>query len=104
MDRRVTVLKRSTTVNDLNEPVESWASPFTVWGDVNYVSDAERLRNGTPLATNMIRVVIRSSSQSRAVTPMDRLSVEGREYEINGIKPVDRLNRIELTASARADV
>lgn len=103
LDRRVQ-FRRATLVDDGFQEVETWdnhGSP--VWASKTDVSDGERWRAGEVGASITSRFVVRSSTFSRDLTPKDRLVCEGREYDITGIKEIGRRDRLEITASARAD-
>lgn len=104
LDRRITLRRATTTVNGFNEPVYTWADLATVWASVQPVNDSERLRAGETLALKQIRFTIRYSSTAATVDPRDRLTFDGREYDINGVKEVGRRMFLEITATARADM
>jgi head-tail adaptor len=49
------------------------------------------------------RFVVRYSAFSAGITPVDRLTCEGQEFDIVGIKQIGRRDFLEITAAARAD-
>lgn len=68
------------------------------------ISDGEKAVAGTIYAEVSARFVVRSSAFSRDITAKDRLVEGGRVFEIIGIKEIGRLDRLEITAIARADL
>lgn len=96
--------QRFTAVDDGLQMVEAWkdhGSP--IWAARMDVSDGERAAAGWIEATSVARFTVRSSTFTRGLTPKDRLTTEGREYDIQGIKELDRRGWLEITAIARVD-
>lgn len=101
---RLVQFQRATLSDDGFGQVETFAD----YGDPYFasktdVSDAERWRAGEVAATVTTRFVVRSCDFTRGLTPKDRISCEGRVYDIFGIKEVGRLKLLEITAGARID-
>lgn len=68
------------------------------------VSDAERVRSGEVSATITTRFIVRYSPFTRQITPKYRLTCEGLDYDITGIKEAGgRRAWLEITAAARSD-
>lgn len=103
LDHRISIKRATTTTNGFNEPVYTWATLITVWAAVAPVNDAERLRAGETLAMKQTRFTIRYSTTAATIDPRDRLTFEGRDYDVNGVKDVGRREYIEITATARAE-
>lgn len=103
LDRRVTISRRSSTLDAFNEPVNSWSDIATVWASVVPINDSERLRAGETLALKSSRFTIRWSSTVSGVDPRDRLTFDGSVYDINGVKVIGRKQWLEITATARAE-
>lgn len=104
LNRRVQFL-RATEVRDSFGVVEQWAPLGTpILAAREDVSDAERWRASEVSASITTRFVVRWSSVSNAVTPKDRVTCEGREYDITGIREKEgRRQWLEITATARID-
>lgn len=103
LDRRIVLSRATSTVNAFNEPVYSWSTLATVWAQMVPVNDAERMRAGETLANMQARFTIRWSATTATVDPRDRLTFNGREYDINGVKLIGRNKYVEITATARAE-
>lgn len=103
LDRRITILRATTSANGFNEPVETWSDFATVWAAAAPVMDGEKWAAGQTLATQSIRFTVRWSYAASTITPTDRVRYDGRVYDINGVKDMGRNEFRELTATARAE-
>jgi len=103
MDRRIAIKRATSSVNSFNEASDTWATLATVWANAAPVSDGERMRAGETLAQMQVRFVIRWSATTATVDPKDRLTFDGREFDINGVKQIGRRDYLEITATARAE-
>jgi len=103
LDRRVTLKRATSTMNGFNDPELTWSTLATVWASVVPVSDAERMRAGETLAAKQSRFTIRYSSTVADLDPKDRLTFDGRDYDLNGVKELGRREYLEITATARAE-
>lgn len=102
LDRRIKV-ERKTVTNGPLGATETWALMATVWASRKDVSDGEKAASGTAISTVASRFVVRSTPDTRAIRPADRLT-EGRlTFEIVGIKELGRADWLEITAQARLD-
>jgi len=103
LDRRVQFLRCTLSDGAFGQD-EAWAAHgVPVPAERRDISDGERWRAGEVQAHVSTRFRVRSSGFARGVTPKDRLICEGRTFEIVGIKELDRLRTLEITAAARID-
>lgn len=99
MDRQI-VLQRKTTVKDsIGYPVETWATLATVWADVRPVSGREALGSGEALG----RLLGSQTAQMfihfySGLTTADRISYDGKTWEIRYIREVGRGEMTEIVA------
>lgn len=73
------------------------------WASLQDVSDGERMRSMQAGATITTRFVVRSTAFTRAIRHSDRLTCEGRTYNIRAIKQLGRRDYLEITAEALVD-
>lgn len=103
LDRRVQ-FRRATLVDDGFTRAEQWADHGApVWASRRDVSDRERMAAMEVAAMITTRFQVRFSTFTAGITPKDRLTCEGVEYDITGIKEIGRRQGFEITANARAD-
>lgn len=105
LDRRVQ-FRRAVLIDDGFAKVEQWQDHGApVFASKHDVSDAERMNGAQLQATITTRFVVRWSGFSASIDPSDRLTCEGCEFSITGVKevPGQRRRMLELTCSARAD-
>ena len=103
LDRRITIQRTTTTLNDFNEPIETWTNYVTISAKCSDPSSAERYRAQEVGAEIDMRFTIRWSPDVRDVNPRDRVLFDGREYNITGVRNIGRLQWREIVAVARAD-
>ncbi|GLQ36748.1 hypothetical protein GCM10007908_03680 [Rhizobium albus] len=105
LDRRITIQRATTAPDAFNEPVQTWTDLKTLSAARRDVSDGEKFAAGQVGASLQSRFVIRHSSISKTITPVDRLSHEGAIWNIMGIKETQdgRRRFLEITAARDAD-
>jgi SPP1 family predicted phage head-tail adaptor len=106
LDRRITIEREiETGRNEVNEPIYAWTALATVWARRRDASDGEREAAGQVGSTLLSRFVIRSSSTSRTVTPVDRINYSGGTWNILGVKETKegRMRFLEITAIRDSD-
>ena len=103
LDRRITLQRASTTKNGFNEDVEAWGDIATVWASATPVSDAERVRAQQVGAVISMRFQIRFSTAVADLSPTDRLTYNGKTYNITAVKELGRRQGLEITAATRSD-
>lgn len=105
LDRKITIQRVTSVPNEFNEPVETWTDFFTCRAMRRDVSDGEKFAAGQIGSSIRSRFVVRSSSETRTVTPTDRLVHDGAIWSIHGVKEADegRHRFIEITAVRDTD-
>jgi SPP1 family predicted phage head-tail adaptor len=103
LDRRITLERFGMTYNEWNEPTSGWSELGTRWASKNDISDGEKLRAAQVGASVTTRFQVRYDSMTKTLTAADRLTCEGREYAIVGIKELGRREGIEITAATGID-
>lgn len=104
LDRRITIERYSSTINDLGEEVGAWAPLATVWAAKTDIRDSERFVAQQVNSTITTRFRTRYLSKIADVDPKDRLIAAGRYYGIFSVKEIGRREGLEITAAARSDV
>ncbi len=103
LDRRVELRRATTTYDSFNAPISTWATLQKVWAEAKPVLDGEKQQAGQTLASKSYRFTIRYSTDVADLDPRDRLLFDGRTYEINAVKEMDRRRWLEITATAKAE-
>ncbi len=88
--KRVSIQTKRLTANSYNEPVESWATTATVWGELTPLLTG--MREGFAQAADQVvaRVAYQCRMRAVALSPAaNRLVVEGRTFEITGVTDPD---------------
>jgi len=105
LDRRIQ-FERATLTFDGLQNVETFAPHGApLWASKADISDSERWRAGQVAANITTRFMVRWSPFTADITAKDRLTCDGVEYDLSGIKEgPGRRQWLEITASARADL
>ena len=103
LDRRIVIQRPTITYNSFNEPVESFGNYATVWGSRADASASESYRAQEVGAEITTRFAVRWNSVTRTVNPKDRISYDGRTYNITAVRDVERNRWREIDCVARAD-
>lgn len=101
---RTIVLLRATTARDAaNHLKETFAALATCAASYSAVSDGEKFNANQTVANISGRFIIRWSALYQDLSPKDRLTFDGKTYDILNVKEVTRRRWLEITAAARAD-
>jgi len=109
-DRLITFQRNGGTTDAFGGQSEAWAA-LTVgtwagseWAEKIDVSDGERWKAGEVAAQVTTRFRTLSHAGTRAVLASDRITFDGVNYDISGIKEIGREQGIEFTCAARIDL
>lgn len=110
LDRLIHIQRASVTTNAFNEAVETFADLFSTWARKDDVSDGERIAAGQLGSSLVSRFKVRSSNNTRSITPQDRIRYGGTAaaphvWNIHGVKETrdGRRRYLEITAARDAD-
>ena len=103
-DRRITIERYTGEDRDsFNNPVKNWAPLATVWAEKNDVSDGERVAAQEAGAEITTRFRILWSPDVASVDPKCRIVLDGRVYDVTGVKEIGTRVGLEITTVARAE-
>jgi len=103
LDRRVTFRRKTVQPDAAGEDVEAWCDLVTVWAGKTEPRGTETVDGGETRAAHA-DIYIRIRHLSDAPTPLDRMVVDGREYDINAVREIQRRQGYEIDGTTRADV
>lgn len=98
LDRRITLLRRDTTVDDWNQQVDTYTTVATIWAEVRDAGAKEREEADQKVTVRPKVFTIRHRSD---VTTMHRITYEGDTYEITGFTEIGRKEGLRIMAVAR---
>lgn len=103
LDRRITLQRKSATQNSYGEEVAAWADLATVWAEV--VPSAGREAFVAQQFAGFINATfrVRWSSLTRSITDLDRISFDGRIYNITEVREIGRREGLEFVAYTRGE-
>lgn len=102
LDRRIVVQRAALAANEFNEPIETWSTFATVWARKADATAGEAYRAQEVGAEITTRFTVRWSSDTATIDPRDRISFDGREYNIVAVRDIGRQRWREIDAVARA--
>jgi SPP1 family predicted phage head-tail adaptor len=100
--QRITIQTRGTTQNAMGQPSSTWNDTLTVYARVVSVSGKEEFKGQqfNPEVTHQI--TIRSSTAAEAITPLQRISTNGRILDIISVNFGERrIDPIMITCKER---
>ncbi|WDR05634.1 phage head closure protein [Devosia rhodophyticola] len=103
LDRRITLERHGISYNSDNEPIEGYTAIATVWASWRRASAREQLAAAEIQATVTDIFVVRWSTTTATVTPMDRLVYNERTYNIAEATEIGRHEGVMLRGSAMAE-
>lgn len=100
LDRLIQFRRAGLSDDGFNQH-ETWADyGAPVWASRTDVRDSEKVAAGQEVATLMSRFVVRWSGFTAGISPADRFTCDGRDWEVAGIKEIGRRQWIEVTATS----
>lgn len=103
-DRRITIERYSSTINDFGEEVGEWVTLATVWASKTDIRDSERWLAQQVSSTITTRWRTRYLTKIADVNAKDRLTHGALLYGIVAVKEIGRREGLEITAAARSDL
>ena len=94
LDRRIVIQSASRTADLYGQTVPSWSTYVTVWAALDNKSASSAVLQEQETSTNRVTWRVRSSSETRAVTPKFRISYDGEIYNILAVQEVGRKNEL----------
>lgn len=97
LDHQVTIRRKSTSVNEANEPIESWSDLVTTWAAVEFKAGTEFNTKNFMLVSKQIAIF--TIRYYAGITVMDRVKhSDGNEYAIVAVAVIGRNEGMQLTA------
>ena len=92
LTRRITFQRASGPADGYGNTVSAWSDVLTVWADVRETMGKERVDAGRVESARTATIRIRRSSDALGITEADRISYNGRIWNIRSISEVGRDN------------
>lgn len=87
-DRRVTILRRPQTEGGVSRG--PYVEAFRVWANYRPIGARELSQGGQAVNVESATLTVRSSRLTRTITSLDRISVDGRDFAVEGVQMHDR--------------
>jgi SPP1 family predicted phage head-tail adaptor len=99
-DRRITIQKKTLTLDGAGQEVESWTTAWTPAARVRPFRGSERFAAQQIVGQAVVTFEIRYRS---GVTVEHRILFDGRTYDIRDIRELGRREALEIDATARSE-
>lgn len=100
-DQLVTLQRYTTTQDDHNEEVQTWETIGTEWAAVFYGRGDERRQAAMEQGQQPATFQMLANDLTRTLTLSDRIVLDGVNWDILGVAPMDRAT-VEVTAARSA--
>lgn len=90
MRQRIEIQSATVTTNSVNEPIESWSTDKTVWGQIETVNPGEKPIGNSLIGSASKTIRIRYYS---GLTNKHRVKFGSRYFSIDGIDLKDEIKR-----------
>lgn len=100
LNRQITLERRSMAQDATGSPIETWNTLATVWAEKVDMRGSERYTAAQTVAQLDTKFRIR---YRHGLTPIDRITYDGRVYDVGGILEIGRAEGLEFHAKARAE-
>lgn len=98
LDRRITLMKPTSTQDAYGAMVDSFASEGTVWANVKQLDAGEASRDDQHTAKKTVLFTIRYRA---SVAPTWKVVFDGETYDLTDVAEVGRREGLALTGYAR---
>lgn len=100
LDRRITIQEKSVTTSARGELVETWADVLTVWAQARPNRGSERFGMMQTVGSAVMTFHLRYRAD---VTVLNRVSYDGKIWDILDVREIGRHVVTEIDCTARAD-
>lgn len=110
LDKRVTVQRRSETLDDFGQPIIAWVDIKQVWASIKYIGGREKLRSGVVDSNLNLTIAVRYSVSLMPPKQADGWRIvyqarEGlREFAIVGSRDVDEKHKFIIFDAVEGSV
>lgn len=110
LDRKITIQRRTTTLSDLGEPIETWGTLATRRAEYIPVRGDERFGGEQWIAREQVEFRVRWDESIANLSPLDRViypvgtPTDANTYDVMGVLEVGRYDHFRIMAARRADV
>ncbi len=103
LDRRITLERATVTQDDTGQEIQSWSLLATISASWRRASARETLAAAEVSAAITDVFECRYDSGWSDLSPLDRLTYDGRTYNIVEVAQIGRREGLRIAASARAE-
>ena len=101
LDRRITIQAKTVSQSSSGEPQETWADVATVWAQARPNRGAERFATIQNVGSAVMTFHIRYRDD---LTVLNRISYDGKIWDIIDVRVIGRNVVTEIDCTARADI
>lgn len=101
LDRRITLKRNEPTQSDTGELIENWVEIESVKAKVRYDRGDERFATQQTVGHAVVTFTIRWGSAWSDLNTKDRITYDGRDFNIRDVRELGRRVGMEIDAVAR---
>lgn len=104
LNRRVTIQRKSITQSDSGEEIITWEDVATVWAGLKFERGSERFAIKQIVGQSVVTFQVRWSRTVSELTSEHQILFDGREFDVQDVREIDRRVGIEIDALVRSEL
>lgn len=100
LNRRIVIQRKTETLDSFGQPIETWTTLHTLWADPRPVTGSERFTAQQVAGNAVMTFAIGWISD---IHVEDRISYDGKLWDIHDIREIGRREGLEIDCTARSE-
>lgn len=104
LDRRITLMRNQPSQSARGGLADNWVAIQELYAQVKYARGGERFATQQVVGQGVVTFLIRWDGAWSDFNVKDRVSFDGRDYDVRDVRELGRREGIEIDATARSEV
>jgi SPP1 family predicted phage head-tail adaptor len=104
LDRRISLMRNQPSQSARGGLTDNWVAIATLYASVKYDRGGERFATQQVVGQGIVTFRVRWDAAWSDFNVKDRVSFDGRDYDVRDVREIGRREGIEIDATARSEV